>query len=425
MTYIPPTFAKFRVNTLNLETKYSTILGRYTVVDGQVSDGLSSPQQSSLDVLIARTNEVIKCKSDRIPQIEVFNQLVNELRQIPKENKRDTEQGALFLLGALIHRYFRLIKEYDNFNYYASWTIWGKCNVTDCKLFQAIRRALKFKELDSDLIKKTFRVDDLKTLDVVTIVKALEVFRNNMLLEDKEKVPRFMKYPHFAEDRNFKSYLQDIIDEHARRGAAILNRFTAIEFIKTLAEQIENERQQLEKDIEKWCKGVAKDYKDFNVFKNLDEEAINLSLIKHIESETSRNIIFSLFYTPLIQDNLEFTDHSSFLTKMKACYDSTCSYMLFGGYVLLLKQSKILDTDLLFTIQQALGLEVSLDELTKEDMLNGVKFLKQFLDTEPGASLDCTFFNGKDKMLTAIARAEKELTMQDAPKKEEGLVLTY
>ncbi|PWY56226.1 hypothetical protein DGG96_07765 [Legionella qingyii] len=425
MTFIPPTFAKFRVNTLNLETKYSTILGRYTVVDGQVNDGASALQQSSLDVLIARTNEVIKCKSDRTPQIEVFNQLVNELRQIPKENKKDTEQGALFLLGALIHRYFRLIKEYDNFNYYASWTIWGKCNVTDCKLFQAIRRALKFKELDSDLIKKTFRADDLKTLDVVTIVKALEVFRNNMLLEDKEKVPRFMKYPHFAEDRNFKSYLQDIIDEHTRRGSAILNRFTAIEFVKTLAEQIENERQQLEKDIEKWCKGVAKDYKDFNVFKNLDEEAINVSLIKYVESDTSRNIIFSLFYTPLIQENLETTDHSSFLTKMKACYDSTCSYMLFGGYVLLLQQSKMLDTDLLFTLQQALGLEKSLDELTKEDMLDGVKFLKQFLETEPGAVLDCTFFNGKDKMLTAIARAEKELTIQDAPKKEGSLVLTH
>ncbi|WP_454782525.1 hypothetical protein [Legionella sp. WA2022007384] len=419
MTFIPPAFAKLRVNTLNLETKYSTILGRYTVVDGQVSEG-----SSSLDVLIARTNEVLKCKSDRTPQIDVFNQLSNELRQISKENKKDTEQGTMFLLGALIHRYFRLIKEYDNYNYYASWTIWGKCNVTDCKLFQAIRRALKFKELDSDLAKKTFKVDDLKILDVVTIVKALEVFRNNMLLEDKEKLPRYMKYPHFAEDKNFKPYLQDIIEEHARRGAAILNRFTAIEFVKTLAEQIENERQQLEKDIEKWCKGVAKDYKDFNAFKSLDDETINASLIKHVESETSRNIIFSLFYTPLIQDNLESTEHGSFLTKMKGCYDSTCSYMLFGGYVLLLQQSMMLDTDLLFTLQQALGLEKSLDELSKDDMLNGVKFLKQFLETEPGAALDCTFFNGKDKMLTAIARAEKELTLQVEPKKDEVVILT-
>ncbi|WP_454785793.1 hypothetical protein [Legionella sp. WA2024007413] len=417
MTFIPPTFAKLRVNTLNLETKYSTILGRYTVVDSQVSEG-----SSALDVLIARTNEVIKCKSDRTPQIEVFNQLVNELRQIPKENKKDTEQGTMFLLGALIHRYFRLIKEYDNHNYYASWTIWGKCNVTDCRLFQAIRRALQFKELDE--VKKTFRVDDLKILDVVTIVKALEVFRNNMLLEDKEHVARFMKYPHFAEDKNFKPYLQDIIDEHARRGAAILNQFAAIEFIKTLAEQIENERQQLEKDIEKWCKGVAKDYKDFKVFKNLDDEAINASLSKYVESETSRNIIFSLFYTPLIQDNLESTEHSSFLTKMKGCYDSTCSYMLFGGYVLLLQQSKTLDTDLLFTLQQALGLEKNLDELTQDDMLNGVKFLKQFLETEPGAVLDCTFFNGKVKMLTAIARAEKELTYQEEQKKDEVVILT-
>ena len=425
MTYIPPVFAKFRVNTLNLETNYSTVLGRYKVVDFQASEGATVAQQSCLEVLIARTNEVIKSKSTRDTQREVFNQLVNELRQIPQEDKENTKQGTLFLLGALIHRYFRLIKEYDYYNSYASWTYFAQRDITTCKLFQSIRRALQFKELE--VVKKRFKEEDLKILDVVTIVKALEVFRENMLLEDKENVPRFMKYPHFAKkDPNFKEYLQQIIEEHSKRGGAMLQRFKAISFIQSLAEQIESERQQLEKDIEKWCKAVTKDYKNFDVFKGLKDESINASLIKHVESETSRNIIYDLFYTPLIQDNLETTDHSNFLTRMKDCYDFTCSYMLFGGYVLLLQQSKVLDTDLAFTIQQALGLERSLDELSKEDMLNGVKFLKQFLETEPQAVLNWDFFEGKDKMHTAIARAEKELTLQVTVKKEENpVVLTF
>lgn len=96
MTFIPPAFVKFRVNTLNLEAKYSTLLGRYTVVDSKVSDGSSVVQQSSLEVLIARTNEVIKCKSGRDTQIEVFNLLINELRQIPKEDKEKPSKVLCF-----------------------------------------------------------------------------------------------------------------------------------------------------------------------------------------------------------------------------------------------------------------------------------------------------------------------------------------
>ncbi|AUH73528.1 hypothetical protein [Legionella sainthelensi] len=418
MTYTPPPFATFRVNTLNLDTAYSTLLGRYKVVDARSSDLV---QQTSLEVLIARTNEVIKCKTDRESQREVFNLLVNELRQIPKEDKEKTTQGTLFLLGALIHRYFRLIKEYDDYNGYASWTYFGTCDVTNCKLFLAIRRALQFKEIEY-IPKKKFKEDDLKILDVVTIVRALEAFRDNMFVEDKEKVLRYMKYPHFAQDTNFQKYLQDIIEQQTRRGAAILHRFKAISFVQSLIKQIENERQQLEKDIEKWCKAVAKDHKDFNNFRVLNDEAINASIIKYVESEKSRNIIYDLYYTPWIQDNLESTDYSTLLIKIKECYDQKCSYKLFGGYVLLLQQPRGLDDNLLFILQKALGLECSLDELSKKDMFNGVRFLKQFLEHEPGVVLDCEFFGGRDKMETLLARAEKELTKEAVLESSESSV---
>ncbi|KTC81798.1 hypothetical protein [Legionella cincinnatiensis] len=421
MTYTPPPFATFRVNTLNLDTAYSTLLGRYKVVEARSSD---SAQQTSLEVLIARTNEVIKCKTDRESQREVFNLLVNELRQIPREDREKTTQGTLFLLGALIHRYFRLIKEYDDYNGYASWTYFGTCDVTNCKLFLAIRRALQFKEIEH-IPKKKFKEDDLKILDVVTIVRALEVFRDNMLIEDKEKVLRYMKYPHFAQDTNFQKYLQDIIEQQTRRGAAVLHRFKAIAFVQSLIKQIENERQQLDKDIEKWCKAIAKEYKDFNVFRTLSDGVIGASILKHVEADKSRNIIYDLYYTPLIRDNLESMDHSTLVTKIKECYDQKCNYMLFGGYALLLQQPRGLDDNLLFTLQKALGLERSLDELSKEDLGNGIMFLKEFLEHDPGVVLDCEFFGGRDKMDTLIARVEKELTKATSPEGfENALSLT-
>jgi hypothetical protein len=408
MTFTPPAFEKLRVNTLNLEVKYSNFLKRYRVVDEPVSEKAPVVQQTSLDILIARTHEVITCKTDRESQREVFNLLVNELRQIPKEDGEKVKQGTLFLLGALIHRYFRLLNEYDTYNGYAYWTIWGTCNVTDCKLFLAIRKALQFRELDA--VKKRYKEKDLDVLDVVTIVRALEVFRDNMFLEDEKNIPRFMKYSHFAKDEHFKQYLQDIINFHTRRGAAVLKQFKAIAFLQSLADEIEEERQQVEKDIQKWCKAVAKDYKDFAAFKGLSEVVINESITKNVESETSRNVIFNLFYTPLINENLDSTDHSTLFANMKECYEHKCSYMLFGGYVLLLQKSRGLDSDLLFYLQQALGLERTLKELTNEDLLNGVKFLREFIEMVPGAALTCEFFEGKRELDALIERSEKELT---------------
>jgi hypothetical protein len=424
MTFTPPAFEKLRVNTLNLEIRYSNFLKRYRVVDEQVIEKASVVQQSSLDVLIARTNEVITCKTNRTTQRDIFNLLVNELRQIPKEDGEKIKQGTLFLLGALIHRYFRLLNEYDTYNGYAYWTIWGTCNITDCKLFLAIRKALQFRELDG--AKKKFKERDLETLDVVTIITALEVFRDNMFLEDERNIPRYMKYPHFAKDDNFKQYLQDIITFHKKRGAAVLKRFKAIAFLQSLADEIEKERQQVEKDIQKWCKGVAKDYKDFAAFKALGDTVINESIIKYVESETSRNVIFDLFYTPLINGNLDSTDHSTLFTKMKEAYQHKCSYMLFGGYALLLQKSRSLDSNLLFFFQQALNIDGTLKELTNEDMRNGVRFLREFIDMVPDAALNCEFFEGKRELDALIERSEKELTELVAVTKDEAeaVVLT-
>lgn len=408
MTFTPLVFSKFKITTLNLEAKYSILLKRYKIVDEEPGATEALVRQSSLDVLIARTNQVIKCNTGRETQREIFNQLVNELRQIPKEEEDKIKQATSFLLGALIHRYFRLLKEYKDYNAYAYWTYWGKCNVTDCRLFKSIRTALKFKDLD--VVKRRYEEDDLRTLDVVTLVRSLEVFRDNMYLEDEKKVPRYMNYAHFAEDEHFKTYLQDIIDIHSKRGAAVLKRFKAIEFIQSLAKQIEKWQLVLLKDIEKWCKAVAKEHKKFAAFRELSIDSINDSIIKHVESESARNALFNLFYTPLIQDELETLDHSTLFAKMKECFDYKCGFMLFGGYVLLLSQTKVLDDNLLFSIQEALGLKKSLNELTKKDLLNGVKFLKQFVEIEPNLILNFDFFYGKAGFDSELANAEKELT---------------
>lgn len=411
MTFIPPSYARLRINTLNLDKHYSTSLGRYTVIDGKQNDLSQGVQQSSLDVLIARTNSVIECKTHRESQRQVFNQLVNELRQIPKEDEQRVKQGSLFLLGALIHRYFRLIKEYKEFNSYTKMHIWGNSNPIKCHLFLAIRRALQFSDLkELNRMRKKYQEDDLNILDVKTIINALEVFRDNMFMMVEEKTPRYMKYPHFAQDKHFREYLNEIITEQKERGAAVLHRFKAISFLQSLARQIDKEQVQIKNDLLKWCKGIEKDFKDFNEFKTLKEDVINASITHYVESESSRNTLFSLFYSHFIQDGLDSMNPKSFFEQMIECYDNTCSYVLFGGYSLILQQSELFDSKLLFSLQQALDLGRSVKELTCEDSLNGVKFLNKFIANTSSVELDTDFFSGMERMRTTLMGRERELT---------------
>lgn len=122
MTFTPPEFKILSVNTRNLETVFSTLLGRYKIItDPPVSEAVSSGEiiSNTLETLLARTHKVVICKTDRETARDVFKQLSNELREVLKENNEEkNKQAILFLLGALLHRYFRLIKEYDNFNSY-------------------------------------------------------------------------------------------------------------------------------------------------------------------------------------------------------------------------------------------------------------------------------------------------------------------
>ena len=52
--------------------------------------------------------------------MKVFNSLVNELLEVTKKDKEEFEelyrQSTQYLLGALLHRYFRLHQKYDDWN---------------------------------------------------------------------------------------------------------------------------------------------------------------------------------------------------------------------------------------------------------------------------------------------------------------------
>lgn len=407
MDFIAPAFPLLRVTTLNLDAQFSTLLGRYRLID----KALLSINQNSLETLIARTNQVIQCKTDRVTAREVFNQLVIELREVLKEGDEEkNKQATLFLLGSLIHRYFRILQEYDDYN---KLTFWKTSEPGNCKLLQAIRQALQF----DTHVKTNFRTSDLKILDVTTIVNALEVFRDNMLLEDVNNKARYKNYPHFASDPHFTLYLEQIINTHKEKGATVLKQFKAIQFIQSLSEKMAIEQEQIQAELDLWCALLAEDILDWHEV-TLDQ--IEEHLEANIESEEVRDKILDLLYTPFINENLAQLTADSFLLNMKKCSQDIASYVVFGGYALLLGSADVHE-QLKFCIQQALGIDNDPDALTDQDLLHGIKFLKQFLETNPDVVLDCSFFEGRDKLNTELV--QKEWLLSQRVKEEPALSL--
>lgn len=409
-----------RVNTRNLEIVFSTLLGRYKIItdvpEGKVNSDII---KDTLETLLARTHKVVICKTERETARDVFDKLSNELREVLKENNEEkNRKSILFLLGALLHRYFRLIKEYDTFNSYIPvprffFKYKPPSDVKDCRLFQAIRLALGLPAL----MGENYQADDLKILDVTTIVTALETFRDNMLMVDKDKEARYKSYPHFATDKNFKTYLQDIIDEHKRRGPSVLKQFKAIGFMRSLVNKMEEECQLIKEALNSLSKLMQRNSLEF---KTLSIELLEEQIRTHIKSEDLQENIVDLLYTPHIKSKLGELDHESFIKEMKICNYSSASYKILGGFSLLLQHEGI-EEKLRFCIYQALGLGINSDELTDKDMLDGVKFLKKYFDDNPKVELNFDFFGGREPMNTFILQTELALTkkVQEQKKSQE------
>lgn len=389
----PPVFSILRAVTFNLDIKMSDLWKRYKIIDEKESNESSSKKQSSLELLIARTNKVIQCDTDRISARDVFAKLVDDLRQIPSENINEIKQGTMFLLGALIHRYFRMIKSHEE----KSFSLW-KWNPTSSTLFQSIREALQF----NVNLKTDFEKDDLKKLDVITIVSCLEVFRDNMLLDD-----RYKKFPHFANDSNFKKYLQNIIDQYSIIGAPNLNQFYAIQFLQSLTTELDIELKIVEEALDKWAKKLEEDF--FNC-SDLDIKQIEDHIEKNITSIREKNVILDLLYTDNIKKDLKKMENlKALIAAFKKCHSFIATFTLFGGYVLVLR-SKDTDKNLRAFLNEALGVKDNPDIITVKDMLNGVRFLQEFVTNNTNIKLECKFFSDKETTYQVITKTELNLT---------------
>ena len=408
MTFKLPVFAILKVNAYNLAERFSTRLGRYEITPDHVDD--DAPKKNTLELLIPRAIVVGGCETDRITQREVFNQLVNELREVAREkDEKKCQQGALFLLGALLHRYFRLIKEYDSYNDAAkvpllSWSFFS-WDIKRCRLFTAIREALRLPRA----MPANYKTLDLEALDATTVVTALECFQSNMLLDD-----RYKNYPHFVADLNFKTYLQDIITEHRERGVHVFHQFKAINFLNSLVKTLDEQQQKVEAALDAWAKILKKEHVNFS---QLSAEAIESHIVANIPEPLATHIIEDILLTGHIQQKLSGFTHESFISEMKEVGSSKAGYIVLGGCSLLLETSTKYPI-LLTTIYEFLKIELKPQELTTKNKLTSAKLLSQFIEGNPDLALDTEYFGGSGKFKTKLLKLQEVLTERNEAEQE-------
>ncbi|MFA6302538.1 MAG: hypothetical protein WC627_05325 [Legionella sp.] len=398
MPYIAPKFSVLKANTLNLDTELSTIYVRYSIP--KLSEGISP--NSTFELLQTRMNVVVHCKeTERQTAREVFTQLIKELN-LAGPDEEQKKQGTMILLGALLHRYFRMIREIDKSNYYSS--VFFQRTPLTSDLFQAIREALGLeKNPGSDYLRK-----DLERLDALTIVSSLEVFRDNMyVILQKTGRPRYKSYPHFANDINFERHLQDIIDEHAhnKKNQLVLSEFKAVYFLQSFSKQIELERDKLEAVIKEWAEALESAHKDFN-------SIISTDIIQHIDSNVANEPMKARLKFMVQSENVRkhwaTFNHKTFLERMIKCADTMASYQLFGAYSLLLNLELVSDPLKCFMLT-ALEYDLTNNTFSDADHYLGIKFLGGFIKNNPDFNGNWSIFGSKGRFESKIKTLETKL----------------
>lgn len=399
----PPAFAVFYPSTQNLDIDLSTLLGRYKIN----ADGLD--KRHSLEILIARTHAIINCDTDRQDQRAVFVDLVAELDKLKNSsdpNDREKKnQATLFLLGAIIYRYLRLIDAYHmpKTEKVSSWIPYLNRlytpNPNNSELFKAVRIALNL----NPKIEKNFLDYDTHTLDVVTIVDALNEFKKNMMVELKPNEPRYKNYKDFQQE-GFIEKLDACIEKFTPLAAPIATQFKAIQFLQTCAKQLETEHHLMNLAIDKYRASLTKDFPDFSKLKVEDiEKHITENVDKDNPDSKTRNKMITLLKTERFNGRLSKMKPDSFIDELVKCSLSFNSYILSGAYAVVWQSPEI--KELRPYLLNALGLTLATQsELTPKFLNSAMNHFKTFLRNNKETNIDFQFFGDRGKFDTQLEK---------------------
>lgn len=314
-------FEDFSKETSKLLNIYDALTKRF----------VSLPLPKLIETLLTTLNAY---KGDRTTQAKVLTQLALELRNDPNlqaavqgsGDKNYVEHAQQILLGALIHRYYRIKSEYDNTDKVVE-TVTGFGFMTsmfkkvvynpkpeDCKLYVAIKKILDI----------TFQ----NTLDDLTIVSACSAFRAYMEKDDK-----YTTYEHFKTvDANFFENIDLIIEDGARQKVAgpMLIESNKLRFLDKISFYLGGVQTEMLDCLNQIIKFPLK--KDVPLSRVWIEERLKALKIK----EPIQKRMLYLLENEGVKSNLCEWTQKEFCEKLSEFVQSYSSYALFGAYLVIL-----------------------------------------------------------------------------------------
>lgn len=420
MPFIPPNLALLWERINSLDEDLSTYLGRYKI---KPTSSDQQPKETTLLTLIARANLLEKaCESERTAQKEVISKLVGELRTTLLEgDEAKCCRATKILLGALLHRYFRLINEYKTFNDGAKipfirWSVYS-WDVKDCKLFHGIRAAFAFNPMTASDKTPAIIAGDLESMDVTTIITSLEEFKKYMY-----KDAHYKEFPHLNQ-LNFKPQLEEIILAHKSRGAPTLTQFNAISFMQSFVNKLNDDHGKLNYELEKWHKTLGREHANL---RGVSVETIEAHMAAHIPDPFKEKAI-DLLHTPFVKDELpRLVDPMSLSSQLIQCNSKSGPYLLIGVCSLIL-ESESIKPELKQKIYKALGIMDKPERLACSDKKDAIGLLIEYnktLSEKDKEELNMAFFGDFAHYETQLSRLESRLIARAREVEEDAVVVS-
>lgn len=339
----------------------------------------------------------VKKNGDRITQAKALLQLVLELKSdenyaiaLAKNEKQYSESDRAIIdkthkimLGALIHRYLRIIDEYKPIKKTAG-LFGGVGDYLTKKVYNPT-------PTNSDIFKSLASILNITAqnqLDPMTIQSACESFASFMQYKD-----RYTNYVHYQNDVNFISHLEAMIHKAAKAAEPELAQINKIKFLISLTKNIQEKTQ----DIEILLASLEKKLTEKDLPLNFE---VILKHAKPLFINEEIGIRFNLLMDrPYVAEHIHRWNVVTFIEETREALYTNSRYALFGGFFMVFHQAKEFQQQLLVkSIANVLKFDKAGNEFETNSLLLSLKFLNNwFMKINiDDSTVDWTLFDGKD-----------------------------
>jgi hypothetical protein len=352
MPYTPPPYKKLKEATHELQRTFGKFAKRFSnPTYAELCDLISRLEKEYREKVLQKKGWVFfsKPKPDqtRLDQIALIVQLSGRVQEGVSrrcEEARRTEKNPIvlneiieaqfaeasdILLGAILYRYLRLVKEYEGA---------GSCyglvtDASNCALKNAIDDLLKINIAGASSFSATASSVPMNTLDSLTIFTCCNAFQNYLNENNANQKKNYTEYSYIENDSLFFTNLSSIIEAERPKSKPMRDLLQFAIFIQSIPPLLTTYEQDLNDLLKPLISALGTKLLEVE---EIDSEGV-LEALKTITTDSPVAHFFEqyLLASDLVIDEEHFTRFENDIKERMEIY---CQYALLGAYVMSLKR---------------------------------------------------------------------------------------